>query len=544
MPASYSIHDLFRDRKAIENPVWLHWRLIRRNGRPFLLLPTEPKAARAGLQLYSAQRSAARLGQKILSSWAGIPLFYLFPRFSVQADRESVLMRFLAKQAATNGRLLTPSILFTSRTIEKQRFVLLVPGRDGATSKVVKVGLAQSARVIERECELISKLPADCASSTEVLDSFSVENLSGFSIPFYSGSNPAADDSPGFVLKSWLRKGPVAPLESLDSWRQLSELCSEFPHFRELQDSLSDVSVRSPLSHGDFTSWNVRVNAAGEWKVFDWERGELNGVPGWDWFHFVIQNAILVKRLPTEEVADLAEELVHSSHFEEYALAAGISRISRQLMLGYLLRQDRVIRPEHGAETTRELYQVLSRRWLTSSMRPSKTAVPELAEISSVGREPARPYSFMQTPLLDTLRTLVRWLAGGGSTSAQPHESFLQKVAGCWKVILFSWTFIIAAAIAHSFASPHMVFTPFYLVPCGLLTLCVNRRWGFVAALVSGLAGPLVQRAGDPDYAAVGILAWNAAMRFAVFAMFVLLLDRIRPEMLRMNSQQPRSADA
>jgi len=46
--------------------------------------------------------------------------------------------------------------------------------------------------------------------------------------------------------------------------------------------------VYPALTHGDFAPWNVKVSRR-QWTVLDWERGELAGRAGWDWFHFVMQ---------------------------------------------------------------------------------------------------------------------------------------------------------------------------------------------------------------------------------------------------------------
>ena len=35
----------------------------------------------------------------------------------------------------------------------------------------------------------------------------------------------------------------------------------------------------------------------GSWVVLDWERGEPEGLPGWDWFHYVVQTGVLVEGL-------------------------------------------------------------------------------------------------------------------------------------------------------------------------------------------------------------------------------------------------------
>ena len=80
------------------------------------------------------------------------------------------------------------------------------------------------------------------------------------------------------------------------------------------------------MTHGDFAPWNIKVSRAdGSWLALDWERGQLAGIPGWDWFHYAIQTGILVEKLPPERVAQRLEELFNAPVFWTYAEAAGIA---------------------------------------------------------------------------------------------------------------------------------------------------------------------------------------------------------------------------
>jgi hypothetical protein len=117
------------------------------------------------------------------------------------------------------------------------------------------------------------------------------------------------------------------------------------------------------LFHGDFAPWNIKVSDKGVWTVLDWERGQTNGVPGWDWFHFVIQPAILVERLPMPKLVEKVEKLLRSYLFREYASKVGCLQKERELMLGYLLYCIHVIQPSEGLEENQELLDALHDRW-------------------------------------------------------------------------------------------------------------------------------------------------------------------------------------
>ena len=97
--------------------------------------------------------------------------------------------------------------------------------------------------------------------------------------------------------------------------------------------------------------------------MLDWERGELAGIPGWDWFHYVIQSAILVGRLPTSALMQRVEGLLGSEAFQRYAERAGIRGCERELVLAYLLHVAEVIKPSEGLAPTRELLHALASGW-------------------------------------------------------------------------------------------------------------------------------------------------------------------------------------
>ena len=83
-------------------------------------------------------------------------------------------------------------------------------------------------------------------------------------------------------------------------------------------------------------------------------------MPGWDWFHYTIQSAILVERLPTSVLVQRVEGLLGSEAFQRYAERAGIRGCERELVLAYLLHAAEVIKPSEGLAPTRELLHVLS----------------------------------------------------------------------------------------------------------------------------------------------------------------------------------------
>lgn len=94
------------------------------------------------------------------------------------------------------------------------------------------------------------------------------------------------------------------------SLRQLREILPQIPaNYREVIQPVlaaeyeSRIGSRGVFSafHADFTPWNMLVEG-GRLFVFDWEYARFAYPPGLDRYHFFIQQAIHVTRMPANEV--------------------------------------------------------------------------------------------------------------------------------------------------------------------------------------------------------------------------------------------------
>lgn len=67
-----------------------------------------------------------------------------------------------------------------------------------------------------------------------------------------------------------------------------------------LENIDKDEMIHLSFSHGDFTPWNccVKDDILG---IYDWELASFEKSKGFDFFHFIIQNSILVQHLPWKE---------------------------------------------------------------------------------------------------------------------------------------------------------------------------------------------------------------------------------------------------
>jgi hypothetical protein len=152
-------------------------------------------------------------------------------------------------------------------------------------------------------------------------------------------------------------------IAGLPDWRRLERAASANALWPALAPTLRARTVHPVIAHGDLAPWNVRISPQGNWMALDWKHGERDGIPGWDWFHYAVQTAILIERQTTSDLALRIEGLLGSKAFQQYAAHTGLHGAERGLALAYLLHQAEVAQPAEGREPTRELLAALAERW-------------------------------------------------------------------------------------------------------------------------------------------------------------------------------------
>ena len=139
-------------------------------------------------------------------------------------------------------------------------------------------------------------------------------------------------------------------------------------------------------------------------------------------------------------------------------------------------------------------------------------------------------FEFLPLPWLRTYRQTKAWLRMKPAAGQHPRESMRRGFVEHWATVIASFAMLAAIGLAHHLSNPHILFVPFYLIPCAALTLILDRRWGFCSAAVASVIGPVVQFFGDSDYAHPSVLLWNTIMRFILYTAVILLLDRVQGE--------------
>ncbi len=348
-------------------PVAVTMQLLSKRGQPLLLLPRPPRLARIGLELYPAQTPRSRLVRS-LAAWvlqARLPV--VVKPVEVNLSPEDPFVRWLASRAQVAlGGIPQFAVLAGNPNSPGQRFILLLFDPTGRPVAVVKVGVTEAARkLIEQERQFLERTPTGTPAIPPLLGTFANAGLQAIAFDFLPGRSPRPADEHLLpkVLRNWLRPQQSIVLADTRFWHELSATSANHPIFKSLTVALRNQSSSSAIVHGDFAPWNVRVAPFGDWMALDWERGDLNGPPAWDWFHYVIQKGILVQRQPATSLAMAIEGLLASKEFKKYAQAAGIIGHERTLVLFYLVYQAEVIRPAEGLAKTSELLKQLSARW-------------------------------------------------------------------------------------------------------------------------------------------------------------------------------------
>jgi hypothetical protein len=341
----------------------IEMRLVRKRGQPFLLLPVNARLAAQTLALYPAQTPRARLAKQALRLTLASHLPFGIEKISVPVSSAHPLTKFLSDLA---GGFPEFGILAGNPNAAGRRFIFLIFNREGKPEAVVKVGTSERAKqLIQLEKYFLTNAKS-IPGIPRLRDAHSSPQAEALALDFIPGDSPGRNDEVKIpnLLSSWLRTEETVLISETRVWFDLQNACSTNPLFLKLASLLKNKSVRAAVFHGDFAPWNIKVSADGTWTVFDWERGDLNGLPGYDWFHYLIQTRILVTRETTSGLLERLEKLFYSSEFKKYAAIADITGIERELALLYLLHHNEVVRPGEGLTEGRKLLQILESKWL------------------------------------------------------------------------------------------------------------------------------------------------------------------------------------
>jgi hypothetical protein len=356
-----------------DRTIHLEMRLLTKNGKPLLLLPRSRRAAAATFDLYPAQTAKARILRKMLRSAVAIGLPGVGQTVRVNVSRQDEFLNFLRSTGSLAGEQ-PPifGILAGNPASASQRFMILVFDGGGNPVAVVKTGTSEEAReLIQKEGAFLTSVAGDKPAVPALRGYFHNQRLDALVLDFYPGDSPAErehESKPGAggaivpeLLSAWLNPQRSLALKTMKAWEDLERAAPPEDIAAAGCGKIRETFVRACLQHGDFAPWNIKVSPAGVCTVLDWERGEVEGIPGWDWFHYYLQSAILVEKLAGPRLVERAGGIIGSTTFQSYAQQANIQGIERPLMAAYLLHVVHVIQPSEGRQIADRLRRALSK---------------------------------------------------------------------------------------------------------------------------------------------------------------------------------------
>jgi hypothetical protein len=348
---------LFAVPKPGEKSRTVRMRVLRRNGQMFLCLPRGNKLAAQSLDLYAAQTAKARRAKAFLGAALRIGFAPGLETVIVCISTEDSFYKYLQQVASADE----PSfaILCGNPNTPGQRFIFLLFDARGRPAAVVKAGVtAEAIGLIEREESFLNKVPRGLSGIPSLISSFTSANVRALATDFFPGKSPDARDwkMASRLLNDWVNSTRTVAVYEMSIWGRLvnSAGASLSPAARELGAAL----VSPTVLHGDFAPWNIKVRQ-GNWIAVDWERGELIGMPLWDWLHFTIQPMILVEKAAPAAILLKLAEFFQSAEFGHYARQARIKDVQWQLTHAYLDYCLYVLKQSEGLEQVRDLAEHL-----------------------------------------------------------------------------------------------------------------------------------------------------------------------------------------
>lgn len=141
-------------------------------------------------------------------------------------------------------------------------------------------------------------------------------------------------------------------------------------------------------------------------------------------------------------------------------------------------------------------------------------------------------FEFLPLPWLRSYRQTKKWFLARRAESPGDRRSLGEQLRAHWITILASAVVMLVVACLDILTGPEVTLLPFYLIPCAVLTLVVNYRWGTFAAAAYMVIWSVIQAYQNPNLNLEHwqTLMWDAGMRFVLFQIILVLLDRVRVE--------------
>ena len=251
-----------------------------RRGVPLLLLPKDKAIAAETMGLYRPQSAKAKIATAAVRMFCRVGLHGIaLPKVSGPSDGTGILIcnpchgtRVIAVRRRANGRL-----------------------------EILKAASREDAEPIRREHAVLKRL----IGRPGIPKSESLVERDGavwFPMPYLRDAPRDVDPIP--LLRLW-ETGETEPAEGNGLIRDLVPLLDE-----QTRAALSGRTVRRSLVHGDFAPWNWRQDEKGNLVCIDWEWAREDGFAGFDLVYSLVQQALLVKKVPETILEEYVRQAV------------------------------------------------------------------------------------------------------------------------------------------------------------------------------------------------------------------------------------------
>jgi len=331
--------------------------ILQKRGLSFLYLPEDRRLVDATLRLYPAQTWFARMLVWIVNQMIRIRFPVSFRKLTISVSQYSAFGAFLKSMVPDSNDVPPFGVLSGNMKTPGRRYTLLLFDAACQPRVVVKVGITPKAQqLIQVEQNFFFQQRPQLPGLPEALAVYQGTDAQAIAYRYVEGMPPLQQQQEGIgaLMNSWISDGEPVPLSNLSTWTALEVIRKENPELESVFQILQKTPVRPVLCHGDFAPWNIRISPSaqeGNWVALDWERNCANGIPGWDWFHYIIQYNTMVRHTRPEKTLSDLETLWANPTFLSYARRTGIEKILKELTLVYFLHLLRYFAPrDHTAE--------------------------------------------------------------------------------------------------------------------------------------------------------------------------------------------------
>ena len=332
------------------------FRIVTKRGTPLLLLPLQSHIAARTLELYPAQTLLARSFRTLLAFTLRAHLPTLARAVELPFSWNAPIPGFIRECAGGDRDF---GILLGNPNAPGRRWIFMIFDPDGKPWRIVKAGVSPRARdLIRAESSILGALPTN-GSFFPKLHNQHESDVSAICMEYVPGQPPRSSELISTILSPWLRSGERRTITEFAKWQHVRESDAPQQTISILEEALRSTPLCTTLAHGDFAPWNIREHN-GKWTVIDWERGEIRGIPSWDWFHYIIQTEVLVRRRAPHEVLKTVMQTIALPDFQSYAARAGFAGKEVPLLQGYLHHAVYVNRQTEGADALKQMLAIVS----------------------------------------------------------------------------------------------------------------------------------------------------------------------------------------